>query len=303
MLKRLLILTILSAILFLCAVPAFALENKDNTLSADTIYFDINTTDWEDFDSVYCHIRSCDGKGNWPSWQSQYEKCTYNKNTGIASYNLSNTGNVIENGANWFCVFSNEKGEQTYNLLMGKECIGDTVYCSGEYYESPSDSRRSTVAAFWKNQDEDKFGPMLAITSIGNIVGNCIPENTSGYRMFVSFLAYSYRDAKLYTDKTDQQLIDYLGRNLGLSAEEIKNGIDHSGAYVKWDPEKARIVKGDADYDNQLTIADATLIQMYLAKIIGDDEIDLESARVSANDLSIYDATRIGQALAHIRDL
>ena len=63
------------------------------------------------------------------------------------------------------------------------------------------------------------------------------------------------------------------------------------------------VVKGDVDRDGSITITDATRIQQWLAKIIGDDDIDLEAAKTTDDPVSITDATRIQQHLAKIINL
>ena len=169
-----------------------AIENTtspDNT--CNEIYFDVKASGWDDFnyvEKVYCHIWRADGTGDWPSWQTKKELCSYDKNTGIATYDLSKTGNTINktDGKEYLVIFSTNTGFQTYTAVMNGECIGDTLYCTGESYESPEDSEKKVVDVAWKNNTE--CGSLRTITSTGQIIGTTHPEGTTDQGMFVKFL-------------------------------------------------------------------------------------------------------------------
>ena len=62
-------------------------------------------------------------------------------------------------------------------------------------------------------------------------------------------------------------------------------------------------VLGDVDLDSEVTVADATLIQKYLARICDLSDVQLENADTD-NDghISIVDATRIQEYLAYEKD-
>ena len=60
---------------------------------------------------------------------------------------------------------------------------------------------------------------------------------------------------------------------------------------------------GDANLDGRVDIIDATLIQQWLAKLIGDDDLDLKAARMTDKPVSVVDVTRIQQHLAKIINL
>ena len=60
-------------------------------------------------------------------------------------------------------------------------------------------------------------------------------------------------------------------------------------------------VPGDANSDGEVTVADATRIQRYCAKMVGEDEIDLEAADVTGDgEVTVLDATRIQCAVAKL---
>ena len=74
------------------------------------------------------------------------------------------------------------------------------------------------------------MGPMLQITSIGNVVGETIPSNTSAYQMMVDFLASKGKDglqnALNFNGKDAQTTIDDIATKLGLTKEDVIKAID-----------------------------------------------------------------------------
>ena len=60
------------------------------------------------------------------------------------------------------------------------------------------------------------------------------------------------------------------------------------------------VIKGDADGDGEITVADATIIQQWLANLIEPPAIKLEAAKTTDKPVSVSDATRIQQHLAHL---
>lgn len=61
-----------------------------------------------------------------------------------------------------------------------------------------------------------------------------------------------------------------------------------------------KVIRGDADSDNVITVMDATCIQKYLSRLISEDEINLEAATMLSGELSITGATHIQRWLADI---
>ena len=200
----------------------------------NVIHFDANSTGWQGFSKVFCHIWKYGGDSFF-AWQSKAQRCSDDDGDGIWTYDLDAKSIYLEPGTLYGVIFSNENGMQTYNLLFGAECIGDTVYCDGSiYYESPADSSKSILSAFWKNQDKSVFGPELCITSIGNVVGICVPRTTTTYAMFVDFLVTYLDNARTYSSKDDQAIIDDIAKAIGLSIEETQKAITYSGVTVGW---------------------------------------------------------------------
>lgn len=176
--------------------------------AGNVIKFDVKKSGWNNVKSVFCHVWKADGSGDWPAWQSKKEKCKYDSSTGIATYDLSKTGNTISksDGRVYCVVFSANTGMQSYNAIMNGNCIGDTLYCTGNQLENPEDSEKKANEAKWENNSD--CGPEKKITSTGNIIGSAFPEGESDVTLLATYLvAYYNDDAK--TSLT-QKLLDEL---------------------------------------------------------------------------------------------
>lgn len=176
--------------------------------AGNVVKFDVKKSGWNNVKSVFCHIWKADGSGDWPAWQSKKEKCKYDSSTGIATYDLSKTGNTISksDGRVYCVIFSANTGMQSYNAIMSGKCIGDTLYCTGNQLENPEDSEKKANEAKWENNSD--CGPEKKITSTGNVIGSAFPEGESDVTLLATYLvAYYNDDAK--TSLT-QKLLDEL---------------------------------------------------------------------------------------------
>ena len=178
--------------------------------AGSVVKFDAKKSGWnlETNKKYYCHIWKADGSGSWPEWQTKAELCTFDKDTGIATYDLSKTGNTINasDGRIYCVIFSSNTGMQTYNTIMSGSCIGDTMYCTGEQIENPEDSEKKANVAVWENNPD--CGPEKKITSTGNIVGTAFPEGENDVTLLATYLMAYYNDPAK-TDLT-QSLLDAL---------------------------------------------------------------------------------------------
>lgn len=63
-------------------------------------------------------------------------------------------------------------------------------------------------------------------------------------------------------------------------------------------------IRGDADGDGKVTVLDATRIQRYLAKMVGEGELDMTAADADGDGkVTVLDATRIQRVLAKLCDM
>lgn len=162
--------------------------------AGNVVKFDVKKSGWNNVKTVFCHIWKADGTGDWPAWQTKKEKCKYDSSTGIATYDLSNTGNTISksDGRVYCVIFSANTGMQSYNAIMSGNCIGDTLYCTGNQLENPEDSAKKANEAKWENNTD--CGPEKKITSTGNIIGSAFPEGESDVTLMATYLIAYYND-------------------------------------------------------------------------------------------------------------
>ena len=219
----------------------YAAEVSDKTSevgAGNNIYFNVKKSGWSNVKTVYCHIWRADGTGEWPMWQSRAEKCLYDSSTGIATYDLSKTGNKISSsdGKVYCVIFSANTGMQTYNAIMSGKCIGDTLYCTGNKLENPEDSEKTANEAVWtKNTD---CGPEKKITSSGNVIGTTLPEGDTDASMLACFLV-AYYD---WPEKMDK--VPALVKELNLSTSDVMKAVNKkldNGGYDNADSIRASV--------------------------------------------------------------
>lgn len=146
---------------------------------------------------------------------------------------------VRTDGANWT--------DQTYDLLFTTDCLGHVAFCDGTEYENPVDSSKKTLAAFWYGMDASVVGPVKQISSIGNVVGTCLAEGTTDIGLFNDFLTVvddttgktKYDNAYQFVvdagNKTEQQMIDDIGTDLGLTKQDVYDAFTAAEIETAWD--------------------------------------------------------------------
>ncbi len=319
------ILSFVLVLLLALSSVAFAVSAEDFTPSEEPVlYFEV-PEDWNIYHSIFCHV--------WPygerplvNWQSKKEKCTATDIEGVFSYDITaKTGVVLEEGVMYCVIFSADTGMQTYDLLFSTECFGDTAYCDGTIYENPQDSYKTAQAAFWKHQDPLTYGPLFQITSIGNTAGTALPPNRTTSDILYDFLLFNLENARTYSGKTDQQIIDSLAQKLELSNKDVAQIITLAGVAVDWvaggistgdeipitpdetPDENAPLesttdfIRGDANMDDDVNIKDATYIQKAVAGLETMSLIEcLAGDADTMGDINIKDATAIQKFVAGI---
>ncbi len=215
------------------AIADVAADGSAETGAANVLNFDTTTSGWNNYKKVFCHVWVYGGESFY-SWQSKAEACTDKDGDGIWTYDLDAKNVPLEANTLYAVIFSNENGMQTYNLLFDTNVLGDTAYCDGTMYENPEDSSKTAQAAFWRGQDAATYGPEMCITSIGNVVGTCMPYTTSKMAMFEDFLVNKLENARLYAEKDDQQLLDDTAAAIGLGQDDIEKAIANTGVSVDW---------------------------------------------------------------------
>lgn len=225
-----------------CAVVAVsAAEVDDQTVGAsNTIYFEV-PSNWKNYTQIYAHVYMSidDGSVKWPEWQTRKEKMK-DEGNGTWSYDLSNAGTIDpDKGAAYTVLFSADTGVQTYNLIFGSDCIGDTAYATGNTFENPEDSNKTAVEAVWKS---GKYGPERKILSTGkDVVGSQAPAGSSDAKIMANWVKNFYGDAtktpniptlldKMNVKGQDvyDELVKLVNSDSGMSDEEKTNALKTS---------------------------------------------------------------------------
>ncbi|MBR2714763.1 MAG: hypothetical protein IKB73_00970 [Ruminococcus sp.] len=291
--------------LSMAIVGVSAKESKPQNV----LHFDTNTANhWgNNYSKVYCHIWGYDGD-TFFRWQSNSEKCTDEDGDGIWTYDLDYYRIVLEDDKSYCVIFSNDNGRATYTMTFDTTVLGDTAYCDGSYYDSPEEYHE--YFAYWRNQDSGLhgYGPQLQISSIGQIVGTCIPKTESAQHLFEKMLIYNIENARTYSGKSDQDIIDDVAKNIELTISDVIKGIEKSGKKVSWKWWESSLemgefvpITGDVDGDLELSVMDATLIQLHKSEILTIPEKLLIYGDVDKDtDVSVLDATQIQQYIAQL---
>ena len=329
------ILSLVLAVLMVASLAVVSVAAEEVTPVETKIYFQV-PEDWGTVTRVYCHIWECDGE-EFNSWQSKKEVCT-DEGNGLWSYDPVNKGKIALEDGHWYgCIFSAKNGSsdvnQTYDALFTTECYGETLYCDGTIYENLEDSTKTCIGAFWTNMDKNLYGPIIGISSIGNVVGTCFKPGDTAETLFASFLLNKFESARKYSNKTDQAIIDDVADGLRIESDDIVcELIKASGvADIAWigaegqdpyevipsDPTPSDPVPsdpvpsdptpsdptvyffGDANLDKQVNVKDATHIQKSVAKIISLTTPEILCADVNGDaDVNVKDATYIQKWVA-----
>ena len=208
------------------------------TASAETedtkIYFDLSTVpeEWATTKGVYCHLYNVYGDETLftPSWQTKDSVCKVDSATGLYCFDTAklksskvndkgvtvkgdNHGGLKE-GCDYGIIFSTKDtagvAHQTCNLTLSKECLGDTVYCTGGKVENTEDSSKMDDRAAWRN-NSDKYGAKAGITSTGKIVGEFFPVYQPHEQIVSQAIAsWAVKNADIYTPEVVQALCEGL---------------------------------------------------------------------------------------------
>lgn len=301
--KLLCILLVLVMLMSISAVSFSASETTD-TEKEQIIYFEVPDT-WRNFKRIFCHIwpYGSDPLGNW---QSKREVCDETDTKNLFSYDISKVG-ILEDDIFYCVIFSNDAGMQLYETYLTTDCFGKTLVATDEYARY-NDSMPYQVA-IWKDVNDSQLnGIPVSIDYKGFISGNTLPDYINPEEVFRNFLINDLNIARMFTDKTDHQLIfSYmyaLSLNLGDTISIIEetgtdvtfNGVD----YGKGSPRECPVYyRGDVDLDGVISIKDATTLQKSIAEIIILNRVQKVCANANdTNIVNINDVTAIQKYLA-----
>lgn len=257
-------LTVPMSMLAMGGLAVSAASTDENVGESTKIYFDIDSTGWENYTTIYCHIWRADGTGEWTNWQTRKEICTKEDN-GLYSYDVAKTGNadeIVQSGDhNSYCVvFSADTGMLTYTTIMNGNCLGDTCYVTGNLLENPNDSSRTCTEAAWKNHPE--CGPVKAITSTSRVIGSALPDGVTDADLLAEYLCvYFY-------EEVDPQETGNLAKILNVKKNDLIDSVK-----VKINKQKADYLNDDEAEKRLNTILD--VINTAYQDISDSDEYDI----------------------------
>lgn len=257
-------LTVPMSMLAMGGLAVSTASTDENVGEGTKIYFDIDSTGWENYTTIYCHIWRADGTGEWTNWQTRKEICTKEDN-GLYSYDVAKTGNadeIVQSGDhNYYCViFSADTGMQTYNTIMNGNCLGDTCYVTGNLLENPADSWKTCTEAAWKNHPE--CGPVKAITSTSRVIGSALPDGVTDADLLAEYLCvYFY-------EEVDPQETGNLAKILNVKKNDLIDSVK-----VKINKQKADYLNDDEAEKKLNTILD--VINTAYQDISDSDEYDI----------------------------
>ncbi|MBR3987686.1 MAG: dockerin type I repeat-containing protein [Clostridia bacterium] len=316
------ILAVVLCLLMVLSMGIFATSAADT--DNQVIYFEVpageGMLNW-DGAKIYCHIWAYGGD-SFAQWQSKKEACTKTDTEGVWMYDITAKGFEMEEGVTYAVIFS-EGNNQTYDTLFDTTCLGDTLYCKGpeSIIEAPTDSSKQALAAYWKNADPAKYGPVRQLTSLGNVVGECFAPGADAESLYTDFLVNKLETTLQYVNMTEAELMDHASSQLGLSDERAYELELEAGFHTpmtndelplpsdpatddedpKGDATGDEFEIGDVNADGKLNIKDATTIQKYAAKMIELDEKAQVRADYNADGkINVKDATQIQKKIANL---
>lgn len=174
------ILSVLVAVLMVASMATMAIGTASAaspSFKGGTIYWECP---WDVAKIAYCHVYGSDGTALY-DWQTKNEKMTKVEGNKW-SYEVP-AGQFDQ------VIFSIDTGAQTYDLVLTDDCIGKTaVSDTNTMIENPMDSNKTACRTTWDGVDPSVAGPHLAVSSIGNIVGEVLAPTESGAQMVANFI-------------------------------------------------------------------------------------------------------------------
>lgn len=294
---------------------------------------------WGTTKSVYCHIDNVYGDSPITplAWQVKGELCKKDADTGLYYYDTTKVGEIKE-GSDYLIIFSTVNTDkvthQTCDMTFGADCLGDTMYVTGEEIENPVDSSKVSIGAAWENNSES-YGPKAVITSTGKVSGSYFPFYQPKEQVVSNFLHdYAVNNAEVITPEIVQADCEQLGVEPAAVLEQYKAdfaeqladpennptvaSVEVVAALLGVDPnpttepattepptDPAPVLKyGDVDFDGIISIQDASEIQKLGLGIVSDDiteeEIELLVTLADVNNdgrVSILDVTCVQKYL------
>lgn len=270
---------------------AIAESGKDIEWMESKIYFDVKSAGWIGYKRIMMYLYNVDTGDVLLPWASKKTAMT-DEGNGIYSFDLSSFD--LDFNTNYVCVFNDDTGACTYDLLINTPCFGHTAYCTGKSIEDPVNYNKSVQEVKWDSSDVScVYDSPIAITSIGNVIGNVLPKGQTGLDILTEFLKRSYDSSKgldrarafgdITGRTTDQEIIDYVAGELGLNKDFVQRAIIDSLRTVEWDAAKSMLPGGsgessdysvgDINLDRKVSVLDRIILTRHLANWDGYEKL------------------------------
>lgn len=154
-------LLVFSSIFSLTTFASAKGEKTEPLKNKNVIYFKVPATgknSWGNSQAIYCHIWEAGG-GEFFIWQAKSEKCENYKDD-VWYYDLdklkasTKLEGGLKKGRTYAVIFSDNIGNQTYDLYFNSDCVGDIVVCNGETQSNPVSPGKYCAIAEWKDNRE-----------------------------------------------------------------------------------------------------------------------------------------------------
>ena len=171
------LISVLLAVMMVVSVMAVAVvATRAADLESTKIYFDAG--DWAVAKKkVQFYIYSLEKGELLPFGGKATNGTKVSGSETLWEYDPAAKGITFNEGESYAVIFVNANGgAETYGLLLDESCFGHVAQRTGVEYENPVSSDKTSVAAFWDDGiDPAAYGPILQISSLGNVIGTCIP--------------------------------------------------------------------------------------------------------------------------------
>lgn len=238
------ILSVFIAVLMVASMATVAITSvsaAEPSFSGGTIYWECP---WDVAKQAYCHVYGTTGEELY-AWQTADEKMTKVEGN-TWSYD-------IPAGPYDQVIFSIDTGVQTYDLVMTDANIGDTAVTEKDNkIENPMDSNKSASRTTWTK--DKTYGPHLAITSIGNIVGETLAPTESPADFVATFIKNYYPTQPQYVT---EEVLSAAMEKAGTTGADVVAVLETYSDFTQLEEVKPLLgVTDDAGSDNNDTNTD-----------------------------------------------
>lgn len=238
------ILSVFIAVLMVASMATVAITSvsaAEPSFSGGTIYWECP---WDVAKQAYCHVYGTTGE-ELADWQTTDEKMTKVEGN-LWSYD-------VPAGSYDQVIFSIDTGVQTYDLVMTDANIGDTAVTEKDNkIENPMDSNKSASRTTWTK--DKTYGPHLAITSIGNIVGETLAPTESPADFVATFIKNYYPTQPQYVT---EEVLSAAMEKAGTTGADVVAVLETYSDFTQLEEVKPLLgVTDDAGSDNNDTNTD-----------------------------------------------